>query len=66
MEHHTTQLTQAYEEYGDAIFRYCFYKISDREKALDFVQETFTRTWQNLVNGNEIGKMSIVRKKQYH
>lgn len=57
MEHHTTQLTQAYEEYGDAIFRYCFYKISDREKALDFVQETFTRTWQYLVNGNEIGNM---------
>lgn len=51
------KFTEAYEEYSDAIFRYCLFKISDREKALDFVQETFTRTWQYLLNGNEIENM---------
>ncbi len=54
MDQHKQKLTEAYNEYSDAIFRYCFFKISDREKAIDFVQETFVRTWQYLVNGNEI------------
>jgi RNA polymerase sigma-70 factor (ECF subfamily) len=46
--------TQAYEEHGDAIFRYCYFRISDREKALDFVQEAYVRLWQYLENGNEV------------
>lgn len=50
----TQQLTEAYREHSDAIFRYCLFKISDREKALDFVQETYARTWQYLLNGNQI------------
>lgn len=54
MEHNKQILTNAYEKYGDAIFRYCFFRISDREKALDFVSETFIRMWQYLLNGNEI------------
>jgi RNA polymerase sigma-70 factor (ECF subfamily) len=57
MEQLKEKLTESYDEFGDAIFRYCFFKISDREKALDFVQETFARTWQYLLNGNEIGNM---------
>lgn len=57
MEKHKQILTEAYNEYSDAIFRYCFFKISDREKALDFVQETFARTWQYIISGNEIENM---------
>lgn len=57
MEEYQQKLTEAYSEHGDAIFRYCLFKISDREKALDFVQETFTRTWQYLLRGNEIDNM---------
>lgn len=54
MEQRKQKFTEAYNEYGDAIFRYCLFKISDREKATDFVSETFTRTWQYLLSGNEI------------
>ncbi len=54
MEHYKQQLTEAYGLYSDAIFRYCYFRISDREKALDFVAETFTRMWQYLLKGNEI------------
>lgn len=54
MEKQKQYLAQAYEEYSDAIFRYCLFKISDREKALDLVQETFARVWQYLMHGNEI------------
>lgn len=57
MEQHKKYLAQAYEEHSDAIFRYCLFKISDREKALDLVQETYARVWQYLVNGNEIDNM---------
>lgn len=48
------ELTDAYEKFGDAIFRYCFGQTSDREKALDLTQETFTRAWQYLASGKEI------------
>ena len=48
------ELTDAYEKFGDAIFRYCFGQTSDREKALDLTQETFTRAWQYLSDGKKI------------
>lgn len=57
MDKRKQKFTESYNEYSDAIFRYCFFKISDREKALDFVQETFARTWQYLLAGNEIENM---------
>ncbi len=45
---------ESYEAYSDAIFRYCYFKTSDRELALDLTQETFTKTWQYMANGKEI------------
>ncbi len=54
MEQNEQQLTNAYNEHGDALFRFCLFKISNREKALDIVQETFTKVWQYLVNGHTI------------
>ena len=38
----------------DALFRYCYFKLSDREKAKDLVQETFMRTWNYIAQGREI------------
>jgi len=54
MEQNKQRLTNAYVEHSSALLRYCFFKVSNREKALDLVQETFTRTWQYLMNGNTI------------
>lgn len=54
MEQLKKQLTEAYNEHSDAIFRYCFFRISDKEKALDFVSETFIRMWKYLLDGNEV------------
>lgn len=48
------KLTLAYEKYEEALFRYCFFRISNKEKAIDLVQETFIRTWQYLMKGNII------------
>ena len=36
---------QAYDDYSDALFRYCYFRVYDREKALELVQETFTKAW---------------------
>lgn len=43
-----------YEEYADALFRHCFFRVSDREEALDIVQETFMRTWEYAAKGKEL------------
>ncbi len=45
---------KAYEDWNDAIFRYCFNQTSNREVALDLASETFTKTWEYLVRGNTV------------
>ena len=37
---------EAYDELSDAIFRYCFFKTSNRERALDITQDTFMKVWE--------------------
>ena len=50
MNRHTLEstFTDIYHKESDALFRFCFFRISDREQALDLVQEIFTRFWQTL------------------
>ncbi len=43
-----------YNQHSDAIFRHCYFRVYDRETALDLVQETFTKTWAYLAEGNNI------------
>lgn len=44
----------AYDAHADAIFRHCYFRLSDREKAMDLSQETFTRAWNYLAQGKEV------------
>lgn len=39
----------------DGIWRFCLWKVSDGETALDLVQECFMRYWDELAKGTEIG-----------
>ena len=48
------QFTQAYQAYADAIFRYCYYRVFDREKAKDYMQEAYCRTWKYISEGKTI------------
>ena len=48
------QFIKLYDETADQLFRHCFYKISNRELAIDIVQEAFTRTWRYLKTGKKI------------
>ena len=51
------EFIEACEVHSDALFRYCFFKISDREIAKDLVQETFMKTWNYLTKGEKIGNL---------
>lgn len=40
-----------YEKENDALFRFCFWRVSDREVALEITQETFARLWSRMASG---------------
>jgi len=45
---------EAYDEFSNAIFRYCYYRISDRELAQDLMQDTFAKTWNYICKNGEV------------
>lgn len=47
----------AYNEYNEPIFRHCYFRISDKDKAKDIAQETFLRAWNYVQEGHEIQNM---------
>lgn len=51
--------TLIYEAEHDALFRFCLFRVSDREKALDITQESFARLWIQML-GNK-GEMESSR-----
>ncbi len=53
---------RSYESYSDAIFRFILFKIDNREKALDMMQETFMKTWVHI---SKEGKLDNTRAFLY-
>jgi len=51
------EFTKAYDQFADAIFRHCVFRVSDREKAKDIAQGTFVRVWGYMSQGKEIDNM---------
>lgn len=45
---------EAFEEYNDALFRHAQIRVSDRERALDLVHDTFTKVWSYVRAGHEV------------
>ena len=45
---------KAFDEFNDALFRHAFLRISNREKAVDLVHDTFTKVWAYLRRGQQI------------
>jgi len=52
--HEEERFLKAFEEYNDALFRHASLRISDREKAIDAVHDTFTKVWMYVKNGQSI------------
>lgn len=53
----TPDFLRAYDQYADAIFRYCLYRVYERELARDLMQETFMRAWRRLADGEQIDNL---------
>jgi len=51
------QFVKAYEELSDAIFRHCYFRIGDRERAKDLMQDTFTKSWQYIIEGTPVDNL---------
>ena len=54
IESHEDRFLKAFEDYNDALFRHAFIRVSDREKAIDIVHDTFTKVWSYIRSGHEI------------
>jgi|SRR3989338_8400544 len=52
-----TAFIEAYEKFADAIFRYCYYRVYERELAKELSQETFFRAWRHIADGNQINHL---------
>jgi len=51
---HEERFLIAFEEYNDALFRHAFIRVSDREKAVDIVHDTYTKVWSYIRDGYEV------------
>lgn len=45
---------EAYDTLADALFRHCYFRVSDRERAKDIVQDAFVKTWRYLADGKSV------------
>lgn len=51
---HEERFLKAFDEYSDALFRHAMYRISDRERAIEIVHDTFTKVWGYLRDGHTV------------
>ena len=48
------QFLKAYDEFATPIFRHCYFRVFNRERAKDLMQETFTKTWEYMQKGTTL------------
>lgn len=51
------EFLSVYDKHADAVFRYCYFRLLNREKAEETTQEAFTRTWEYLASGKTVRKL---------
>ena len=51
---HEARFLTAFDEYNDALFRHAYFRLSDREKAIDVVHDTYTKVWSYIRGGYEV------------
>lgn len=45
---------EAFDEYGDALFRHASFRLKSRERATDLTQDAFLKAWDYIREGNEV------------
>ena len=48
------EFEKAFEAHADELFRHASLRLPERERAVELVQETFTRVWEYVVKGSEV------------
>lgn len=62
----TEEFIKAYDDFADDIFRYCLFKVSNRETAKDLVQETYIKTWTYITEDKPVGNLRAFLYKVAH
>ena len=47
----------AYEQYADAIYRHCSFRVSSKDLAKDLTQDTFFKAWKYMSEGKQVENM---------
>lgn len=54
VESQEERFLKAFEDYSDALFRHAAMRVSDRERAIDIVHDTFAKVWSYVRTGAEV------------
>lgn len=46
-----------HDQFADAVFRHCVFRLSDREKAKDVTQDAFVRLWNYVAEGKDVANV---------
>ena len=61
-----SEFMKAYDAYADALFRHCYFRIYDRERAKDLVQDSFMKAWEYAAGGKKIDNLRAFLYKILH
>lgn len=53
------EFEDAFDRHADGLFRYCYLRISDRERAKELSQECFMKAWEYASRGERIENMRV-------
>ena len=56
-QHVKNSFLAAYDEHADAIYRHCYFRLLDKDRAEELTQDAFLKTWQYLESGNEVDNL---------
>ncbi len=48
------EFVKIYDELADKLFRHCYFRVFNRERARDLMQESFMRVWKYCGEGHEV------------
>jgi len=60
------EFEKAYDDNSEAIFRYVYFRISDRERSKEIMQDVFAKTWNYIMKGNEVKQIKPFLYKTAH
>lgn len=61
-DHYEKSFMELYNQYSDDIFRFCFVRLRDREKALDATQDIFFKLWnENIKDPQKFAEIQYIR-----